>query len=299
MKVYIIGKLFKDALYSIKHNITTSIAGILLSFIAFFSLGSALSIYYNVEHNIERIQEMPELEVFLYPDASAKDLEKRLLQTPGVVSIEFIDKDKAFARAKEIIGEDSEVLDDLGKDFLPESFLVDTDNMFVIDDIADEIDSYVEVESMNYSKDEVKLINKISSWSQYLAGTVFLITLIFSFSIISMLVRVTVYARKREIRVKKFLGADKFFILLPFIFEGVIISLLGAILSWVFFVVSYSNLADKYAAAFSDLILNIFEITPIDGFKYFLLFIVTAASVAFGAISGFYAVKKHLRTGGT
>ena len=299
MKIYIIGKLFKDALYSMQHNITPSLAGIFLSFIAFVSFGAAVSIYYNVEHNIERIQERPELEIFIYSDASAEELEWKLNQMPGVISIEFIDKDKAFLRAKELIGEDSEVLDNLGKDFLPESFLVDIDNMFKMDDVVKEIESFVEVESMNYSDDEIRFINKISSWSQYLTLLVFALTLIFAFSIISMLVRVTVYARKREIKVKKFLGADKIFILLPFIFEGVIISLIGAISSWCFIIVSYSYLADKYAAAFSDLLLNIFEVAPIDEFKYFLLALVIIASITFGFLSGSFAVKKYLRIGGT
>ncbi len=98
---------------------------------------------------------------------------------------------------------------------------------------------------------------------------------------------------------RKTISTDKFFILLPFIFEGVIISIVGAISSWVFLVVSYSYLADSYAAAFSDLLLNIFEIAPIDEFKNFLLLLVIVASIAFGFISGSYAVKKHLRIGGT
>jgi cell division transport system permease protein len=302
MKLYVFGKIVKDSIVSLRRNMITSFGGIMISFAAFFILGIVVSIYFNVDFNIERVEKMPEIEVFMYPDAdedSRSRLEDALNAIDGVVSVVYIDKDQAFDRAKGMIGEDTKVLELLGKDFLPESFLVDVDLKHRVLDTVDHINGIEEAESINYSVDEIESITRISRWSRYFAYAALLTAFIFLFVIITNLIRITVTSRYGEIRIKRFLGADNIYIFLPFVFDGVIISLTGAIVSWIFLVVLYSRIFEAYAASFSGMSFNIFEVAPIESFRGSLLVIIILSSLIFGLLAGAYAVRRYLGSGGS
>jgi cell division transport system permease protein len=245
---------------------------------------------------------MPEIEVFMYPDAdeeSRSKLEEALNAIESVVSVVYIDKDKAFERAKDMIGEDTKVLDLLGKDFLPESFLVDVDLKDNVLATVDHINDIEEAESINYSIGEIESITRISRWSRYFAYAALLAAFLFLLVIITNLIRITVTSRYGEIRIKKFLGADNIYIFLPFVFEGVIISLTGAIVSWIFLVVFYSRIFEAYAVSFSGMSFNIFEVAPIENFQGVLVLIIILSSLVFGLLAGAYAVRRYLGSGGS
>jgi cell division transport system permease protein len=301
MKPYIAAKLSADAFRSIRRNLPAGIAGLLLSAAAFFSLGAGLAVYINVDRNIERILALPELEVFMYPDAVPADkgsLEEKLRNTPGVLEIKYVSKDDAFRKAGEMLGGDSDVLDMLGKDFLPESFIVDTDKGYDYKGLIDAISSYDETESIKYSGDEIMFINKITGWSKYLSLIIFAVTLFFSFVTIASLVTITVYSRKKEIMLKRYMGAGSFFIILPFILQGVIISFIGAVVSWLIFSAVYGSVTEMFRSYMSGSSAGIFVAVPLNDIRFVLLLFVLPASLIFGSLSGLFAVKRHLLLGG-
>jgi cell division transport system permease protein len=301
MKPYISAKLFADAAVSIRRNLSVSIAGLLLSAAAFLSLGAALSVYINVDRNIERIRALPELEVFMYPEAAADEkasLEEKLLDTPGVLEITYVSKDEAFRKAGEMLGGDSDVLDMLGKDFLPESFIIDIDSGYDYKEIIEVISAYDETESMKYSGDEILFINKITGWSKYLALAIFAVSLFFSYVTIASLATITVHSREKEIMLKRYMGAGSFFIILPFILQGAIISFIGAAFSSLIFSAVYGCLSEMFRSYMSGSSAGIFEIVPLNEFNFVLLLLVLPVSIIFGSLSGFFAVKRHLISGG-
>lgn len=302
MKIYIYSKLLKDSLICIIRNPINSIAAFLMSALTFFILGTTIVLQYNVDYNIERISNMPEAEVFLAVEADQEivlRLEQKLLETPGVISAQFVDRQTAFERAKRMLGGESEVMELLGPDFLPESFLVDIDNEFDLVSVIIEISAFPETESINHSVNETELISRMASLTVYIAHGTIAGAALFAFIAISSLIRVAVNGKRKEIQIKRYLGANNAFILLPFIFEGVIISVIGSIFAFCAVLFAYEKFTNIYAGLFSGLAYNIFETAPPSGFLHILLLVSICAALFFGFSASMLAVLRHLKSGGS
>jgi cell division transport system permease protein len=170
-----------------------------------------------------------EMRLFVYLDDGlgqevAQDIQRRLLGFRGIEEVSFISKDEALIDFREILGEESDLLDDLVENPLPDAFRVKPKQGYITSEflasIAAATVDWEGVEEVRYGK-------KWFERGERLAKGIYIIDLAFGLiiflSVIFVIyntVRLTVLHRRTTIDVMKLVGATNAFIRVPFILEG-------------------------------------------------------------------------------
>ena len=115
-------------------------------------------------------------------------------------------------------------------------------NSYIEDIINQDGYTYVGIEKIKHTQTEAEILLKISKAIRWISVIVVFILSIVSIVIIFNTIKLTVYVRKAEINIMKYVGATDWFIKWPFVFEGIIIGLIGAFIPVVISAFSYTEI---------------------------------------------------------
>lgn len=232
-----------EALKSIVRNGWMSIASTGVVAITLLILGSFMVLSVNVNLVTQDIKE--QVQIALYIDETADEdtraeLEGLLIRHPQLEQVSYVSKEDAFIRLKQQLGDRSYLLDgyeDL-ENPLPDSYEIRTIIPEDISKVAQEVSSYPGVDYLDYGSQVVEPLFQFTGLLRwiglgFMAGLA--VTAIF---LIAHTIRLTVYIRRKEIMIMKYVGATDWFIRWPFIFEGLILGLMGAVIP--IFILYYS-----------------------------------------------------------
>ena len=118
--------------------------------------------------------------------------------------------------------------------------------------------------------------------------------LIISVSIISNTIKLTVYARRKEIGIMKYIGATDWFIRWPFIIEGIIIGLVGAVVSFVITGYLYNALETYINSEAVISGMSLIRMLPLKDIGGQILFVYIIIGVVMGTVGSIISVRKHL-----
>ncbi|MVX63692.1 FtsX-like permease family protein [Clostridium chromiireducens] len=224
-----------DALKSLKRNITISLASAITVTITLFIMGIFLILMENVNLGMNNIQSQIEIKAFLKDEISSEEQEnigQELKVISGVKDIEFEDKAKALEKFSEQISEDnSSLLDNYSSSNnpLPNSYIVKLENPEISEQVISSIKNIDGIESVGTDKEFTDKIVSISKNIKWFGLSLFILLTAISVFLISNTIKLAIYSRRREIGIMKFVGATDWFIRWPFIIEGAVIGLVGAV----------------------------------------------------------------------
>lgn len=247
MKLSSIKYFIVDAFKSIRRNLTISIASMATVLVTLLIFGVFLLTALNIGKGVADIESKVEIMVVLKDDITMMDqreIEIQLKKETGVKDVVYESKAEALEKFKGQLNEYKDLLNgyDDKNNPLTNSFLVKLEKPEYAEAVADSVSDMTGVESV---ENDQELINKIASFTKAIrwVGVVLFIILVgVSLFLIINTIKLTVFSRRREVGIMKFVGATDWFIRWPFIIEGVIIGLLGAILSNIVLYSSYSVL---------------------------------------------------------
>lgn len=250
MKISTINYFIVDAFKSLKRNTTISIASMATVLATLFVFGVFLLTGINVSRGISDVESKVEIKVFLKDDiklTEQKDIEAALRNISGVTEVTHESKDEALRKFREQLKDNATILKgyDEKNNPLPSSFVVKLDNAEVAKTIESSVKDMDGVEDVGNDQD---LINKIASFAKTIkwVGVVLFAVLIgVSLFLIINTIKLTVYSRRREVGIMKFVGATDWFIRWPFIIEGMVIGILGAVFSNLLLYFSYKEVYAK------------------------------------------------------
>ena len=235
MKIRTMRYYMAEAIQSFWRNRFMSIASIATVALSLFILGIFLTLVANLDYFAENLESQVEITVDLKDDVTQKDIDsvgRRLSALPDVKSVSFTDKDQAMDILKERMKDQPGILDALdGKNPLPSSYEVTFTEPEAVRRTADIVADYPEVEGTHYGQEIIEQlfqITRIIRWGG-IALIIFL-TLAMLF-IISNTIRLTVFARRKEIAIMKYVGATNWFIRWPFLLEGLLLGFIGGVLA--------------------------------------------------------------------
>ena len=240
MKFSTIGYFISDAFKSLKRNRTISIASIATVLTTLFIFGAFLLTALNVKNGVTDVQDKVEVKVFLKDDVTQEQrdaVEAKLKTVQGVKEVEFESKDQAFAKMEGSSDYNKEILAGYSKENnpLPASYIVRLESPEVASSVESAMktnDKFMAgVEDVGNDEELIGTINsfvKVINTVGLVLGVVFVGVSLF---LIVNTIKITVYSRRREVGIMKFVGATDWFIRWPFVIEGVIIGLVGGILS--------------------------------------------------------------------
>ncbi len=250
MKISTINYFIVDAFKSLKRNTTISIASMATVLATLFVFGVFLLTGINVSHGISDVESKVEVKVFLKDDiklAEQKAIESELRNISGVKEVTHESKDEALQKFREQLKDNATILKgyDEKNNPLPSSFIVKLDNADVAKTVESSVKDMSGVEDIGNDQD---LIDKIASFAKTIkwVGVILFAVLIgVSLFLIINTIKLTVYSRRREVGIMKFVGATDWFIRWPFIIEGMVIGILGAIFSNLILYFSYKEVYRK------------------------------------------------------
>jgi cell division transport system permease protein len=289
--------MLKEGFTNTYKNFLMSLASVSMVIASLLIFGIFLMITINLTYNLTQIEKKLEIVVFLDRDIAqmqADNIELQLKDDPRVLTYVRISKEQAFADMAEML-EDSSLLEGLTPDFLSESFrvhLVNAEDSTLFSRELNNMDGIYEIVFPKVLLEKMSLVLK---WVNVGTMVMLVILLIISVSIIANTIKLTVFARRKEIGIMKYVGANDWFIRWPFIIEGMIIGLFGALVSFV--VTSYLyNVVEKWANTelVSYNVGNIFSVVPLETIGGSILFVYIIIGMVMGAAGSVISVRKHL-----
>lgn len=212
-----------------------SIASVISVLAALLILGIFLVFAFNVKHITGEMENQLELKVFLKKDVTAEQketLESTFKNNANIANFEYQSKDKALKIMSDQLEQYQNILKGLEEDNpLPESYIVKAKNADSIQVLNQEITKLNGVDYINYGEGYVDALIKFNNFANILTTGVVVILTGISLFIIYNTIKITVFARRKEIGIMKLVGATNWYIRIPFIIEGSILGLLGSILA--------------------------------------------------------------------
>ena len=244
MKINTINYFIVDALKSIKRNRTVSFAAMLTVLITFFIFGTFTLLALNFNKSIEDIASQVEIRVYLNDDikmVDQREIEVKLNEQSGVKAVTYESKDEAFLNLQDSLAENKGILEgyDLTNNPLPSSFIVTLDDPSFADSVSKAVEKMSGVESIRNQKEQIEKISSFVNVVQIVGIGLFIIFIGVSVFLIMNTIKLTVYSRRREVGIMKFVGATDWFIRWPFVIEGIIIGSIGAGLASVLLYFAY------------------------------------------------------------
>ncbi len=226
---------FREAFHSILRNSWLSEASIGVVAVSLLILGSSLLLVLNANNIADNLESSVEISVFLKDETTpeeVEELEDTLGALPGVAELKFVSKQEALEEMQDNFGEQRDVLAGLEeKNPLPDTFRVKTQTVEQVVPLAREMAAYPQVDQVRYGQGVVEKLLELSRWVRT-AGLVTMVLLaIAAIFLIATTIRLSVFARRKEIGIMKFLGATNWFVRFPFLLEGMFLGLAGALLA--------------------------------------------------------------------
>lgn len=227
-----LGYFIRDTFSNIRRNSLMSIASIVSIIAALVILGIFLVLAYNIQHITDEMENQLQLKVFLKEDATDEqknNLEDVMDNNKEITSFTFEDKDKALDNMSNQLGQYENILKGLEENNpLPEAYIVKINNAEDIQKINDQLSAVEGVDYINYGENYVDSLIKFNSFANLLSLGVLVILTGISLFIIYNTIKLTVFARSKEINIMKYVGATNWYIRFPFIIEGSLLGLVGA-----------------------------------------------------------------------
>lgn len=225
----------REAACSIARNSWLALASAGVVTVALLIFGSSLLFVLNTHHVIRDIESKVEISIFLKSDVSPRDVETlgtRLRQRPEVADVRFISKEEALQIVKQDLGDKADLLAGMEKDNpLPDTYRVRTHRADQVPVLAAELAAWPGVEQVRYGQEVVERLLAVTRWARLVGvGAMFFLACAAVF-LIATTIRLSVYARRREISIMKMLGATNWFVRSPFLLEGVILGLTGGLVA--------------------------------------------------------------------
>jgi cell division transport system permease protein len=254
------GFFLREALRGLRRSSAPALAALLTVLLTALVLGVFIPIVQATTGTANEVRSRVVVDVYVAESATQKDiseLERAIEGTANVKSVEFISKGEALARAKEqnpkAFREGAELL---GSNPLPSSFRVtphDPDELAtIVDRLAPNGQPQLAAidEVRNREEDTKEILSATGLVKALTAGLAVLLVLA-SIALIANTIRLSLFARRREVEVMKLVGATNWFIRWPFVIEGMIVGFLAGVLAVLLLTVAKETFIDPLSDRFA------------------------------------------------
>lgn len=309
------GYVGKQGVKNIGKNKMFSMASIATMAACIFLFGLFFSILLNFQHIIQLAEEGVGITVFFESDATdaqMQNIKEQLMAREDVSDVIYVSADEAWEEFKVEYFENDQELAEGFRD----NPLVGSDNYEVYMNIKDEENSNIftkgrtlastqkalvdfalgleGVRKVNKSDVVANVLSSVNTLVGYVSATIILILLGVSIFLISNTVTMGITVRREEIAIMKYIGAKDFMVRSPFVIEGLIMGLVGAVIPLVLLYFLYGKAIEYIMTRFS-ILNNIIEFLPVLDVYRYLLPIGLALGVGIGFAGSYFTVRKHLK----
>ncbi len=292
----ILGKSISNAFKSIVRNFSLSLASISCTAITLILVSIALLATYNVNSMTKNIEGSMTIVTFIDENATDEEIEN---VKNSILSIENVDKDKTVFRSKdeiknELLKDDQikETLSAFDENPLLSTMVVNVKNIRKITSTANEIKNIDKVKYVKYGETIVNEVLNAFDFARYACIAAVIALVLVTIFLNENTIKITIFSRKNEIGIMRLVGTSNTVIKLPFIFEGFILGLIGAILPIVLTIFGYTYFYDVLGGKIYTDLLMLVKPADIVYVSSFVLAIIGSLVGVFGSIK---AVRRYLK----
>jgi cell division transport system permease protein len=268
-------------------SITTILVGL-------FIAGLVIILIANVNFFIEQVESELLIKVFLEKDIPTDQrviLEERIGNHPLVDTVRYVDTEEGRMILQEQFGDDADVLEGLDLDeILWDGFEITVYDAAQITLVAQAVENFEGIDEIVYGKEYVSDLLRVTEMINYIGVILAIIVSIASTFVIFNTVRLTVLMRKDEISIMRYVGATNWYIRWPFILEGWIIGLLGALIASGALIWAYN----KFAVWFVTNIQYV-RIVPINLVTQYVLIALCVGGSILGIFGSTLSLRRFLK----
>lgn len=291
--------IFKQAFQSMWRNRMMGLASIGSVAAVLVILGYILMLVLNINNiALTTKEQFDEIAVYIKDEVSddkINEIGEEIKKLDGVLAVGFVPREQALENLKEEWGEDASLLDGLRTNPLPNTIVVQLKDVIYSENIISTIKSYDEVEDISYYQDAVKSLIAVSDVIKKVGMVIITILILISIFIISNTVKITVMYRRKEIELMQYIGATNGYVRGPFVIEGVMLGIVGALIAMVVILLSYNYLAEfmstKYLALLAGYSSYLVDVTSI---LSDILIIFMTIGIGIGSLGSLISLKKFL-----
>lgn len=288
----------KQALLQIGRNKGMSLASIF----AITAMMLILGLFFVVTVNINLFTEMikadyDQVEIFLEDETDedqAQSMMDQIKNHEHVFKVEYRSKDDALNIMKKRWGENSYLLDSLGENPLPNSLLITIDNLNYAGEVTEYVNDFEGIEDVKYYKETVEKLTTVIDFLQIACLIIMAFLIIVSVVVVSNTIKLTVFARSKEISIMKYIGATNWFIRGPFLVEGILIGVFASMVSAGVTFVIYSRVVAEIGTQVMTILSS--PLVPAGYLAGNLVCIFLAMGVSIGACGSIISMRRFLDT---
>ncbi len=291
---YLIGEGFEN-IFKNKKQAATSF-GTMCVIMIFF--GICFILVGNFNHFIKQVESEQGIQAYIQNDATDEEitlLGEQIQALEGVNTIEFVSKEKALQQMKDRLGEKSYLLDGYDENnIFPASYIVTLTDLTLTSNVQAEIQELDNIKKITSSDQTISTLVKIANGIKIGSYIIIAALICISIFIISNTIKLTVYARRKEISIMKYVGATNSFIRWPFIVEGVIIGIISGAISLA--IITGIYLLIEQNIGFVEFLANL-GLTLLDFSEMFNLILVVylILGVRIGVLGSSFSMRKYLK----
>lgn len=293
LKFRTIWRHIKEGFKSIRRNGWMSFAAISAVSITLLLVGGLIGAVTNINDLAADIEN--DVSVRVYVDLAASEDDRENLQSDlesldNVENVTFSSREDELENVVGSYGETFELFEG-DENPLHDVFVVDTSSPEQTEPVANEIEPMEYVSDVNYGGAEADRLFQMTSTIRNIGGIIIIALILTAIFLISNTIRITILSRSTEIEIMKLVGATNWFIRWPFLIEGALIGLIGAIVPsavlWVLYESIYSTVSEFLTGTY-------FSLLSPNPFIYQLILLITGIGVVIGAIGSAFSISRFL-----
>ncbi len=291
--------LVKKGISSIWKNFLMSFASFCILMVSLLLVSCAVLLMMNVNKIMSNIEDTNEITIYLKEDISDKQVEhiKSVLEkNQDITDVKYYSKEQALDDFRDNMAEYSELLDYLDKNPMPETFLVRVKDLSKIRHVVNTVNDIEGVEQTKAPYDFASVLVQIRNTFTLIGGAVLVALVVVSIVIVSNSIRTSVFARRNEISIMRYVGATSGFIKAPFFVEGMFIGILAGAAAWGLTWLIYDSVFALFSADLTVWqMFGFYGLTPFEDIMWYVLAVNCAAGALLGAVGTVFSTGKYLK----
>ncbi|MCR4783533.1 MAG: permease-like cell division protein FtsX [bacterium] len=289
---YYLECFLREVLTNMRHNPMMSIASVSTVMVLALILGLFVLIIANLESLADELAGEMQIKVYMdsqFTPDQINSFKSAAYDIGHVSKVSFVPKDEAFKKLRQRLNAKLD-LSDLDGNPLPDAFEVPVDDPTFLEPVAHKLAGIDHVATVDYGREEAQKLMKLNHVVRIVGLVILVMLLASTLLIISNTIRLTVFARRKEIDIMQLVGAADWFIRWPFILEGITQGMVGAALATLLIDVSYRMVVPQLQRSISFLPI----LLPTQIMPFINVGLITMGCLV-GALGSFISVNRYLK----
>ena len=273
-------------------------SSVFVIFVSLYIMGCLTLASTNLQRILGEISErLKEVEVFCsseISDEASLSIADIIVNDSRVEAVERISKEENLQNVIEMLAKDNELFEYSNADFMFVSFRVKLRSADNVEAFAEDMKKVSGIEDVSDNLSVYEFFSSLSTGVRIGSVAALIVLGFLSIMLSANTIRLTVFARKKELQIMKNIGASRVYMRGPFVVEGVIIGLLSSLLSYFAVKGTYVYLYNSVSDSSSSL-RNILNLSEFGQFSGMVLLCFLAAGILVGVLSSGLAIGKYVK----